>query len=375
MRLVLVGGGTGGHFYPLIAVAEALREQETFGASGELYYMGPDPYNADALATQNITFVRCPAGKNRLYRSFANYFDVFKTGWGTAVAFCKLLALYPDAVLSKGGYTSVPVVIAAWLLRIPIVVHESDAVPGRANVLGSRFARIIALAHAEAAERFTGKESKLTVVGMPIRRSFRSAIDNPHAVLGVPNDQPIILVTGGSSGAERLNDFIMTSLTRLLPNFIVVHQVGHANVDKVSSSASALFTDREPLSNYYVFGHMPEEKFAAALRAAALVITRAGSTTLFEIAAAGKPAIIVPIPEDISRDQRSNAYSYARVTGAVVIEEHNLSDDILVAEIERILTSTEVQREMAAGAASLTASDGAYKLADMLIAIGREHEI
>lgn len=375
MRFVLVGGGTGGHFYPLVAVAEALREQESFGADGELYYLGPDPYNADALAKQNITFVRCPAGKNRLYRSLANYFDVFRTGWGIVVAFFKLLALYPDAVLSKGGYTSVPVVIAAWLLRIPIIVHESDAVPGRANVLGSRFARVIALAYAEAGEYLKGKETKLAVVGMPIRRSFRAQVDRPHEVLGIPDDRPIILVTGGSSGAERLNDFILASLTRLLPRFTVVHQVGDANVDKVSASASALFTDREPLSHYYVFGHMSEEKFAAALRAAALVISRAGSTTLFEIAAAGKPAIVVPIPEDISRDQRSNAYSYARETGAVVMEEHNLSDDILVAEIERILGSEETQKEMAAGAASLTASDGAYKLANILVAVGREHEI
>jgi UDP-N-acetylglucosamine--N-acetylmuramyl-(pentapeptide) pyrophosphoryl-undecaprenol N-acetylglucosamine transferase len=155
----------------------------------------------------------------------------------------------------------------------------------------------------------------------------------------------------------------------------VVHQVGDANVEGVSSTASALFSDREPLSRYFVFGHLSEQRFAAALQAASLVVSRAGSTTLFEIAAAGKPAIVVPIPEDISRDQRSNAYAYARVTGAVVLEEHNLSDDILVAEITRILKSPEIINEMTAGARSLTASDGAYKLADILTTIGREHEI
>ncbi len=375
MRLALVGGGTGGHFYPLIAVAESLREQEAAGVVVDLYYLGPDPYNAEALAKQNIKFVRCPAGKNRLYRSIWNYLDIFKTGWGIVVAFMKLLRLYPDAVLSKGGYTSVPVVIAAWLLRIPIVVHESDAVPGRANLLAARFARTIALAHEEAAEFFKGKEAKLVNVGMPIRRSFRTTINNPHELLGIQSDKPVILVTGGSSGAERLNNFIIASLPRLLTDFTVVHQVGDANVEGVSATASALFSDREPLSRYFVFGHLSEQRFAAALQAAALVVSRAGSTTLFEIAAAGKPAIVVPIPEDISRDQRSNAYAYARVTGAVVLEEHNLSDDILVAEITRILKSPEIINEMTAGARSLTASDGAYKLADILTTIGREHEI
>lgn len=375
MRLVLVGGGTGGHFYPLIAVAESLRERTANDAAFELYYLGPDPYNAEALAKQGIKFVRCPAGKNRVYRSVSNYLDVFKTAWGIVVAFFKLLWLYPDAVLSKGGYTSVPVVVAAWLLRIPIVVHESDAVPGRANLLAARFARTIALAYDEAAEFFKGKENKLEQSGMPIRRSFRTKIDNPHAILGIQNDRPVILVTGGSSGAERLNNFIIASLPRLLNNFNVIHQVGDANVDQVSSTASALFSDSEPLSHYFVFGHLSEERFAAALQSATLVISRAGSTTLFEIAAAGKPAIVVPIPEDISRDQRSNAYSYARATGAVVLEEHNLSDDILVAEIERILGSADIMAEMTAGARSLTASDGAYKLADILLAIGREHQI
>ncbi len=373
MRLVLVGGGTGGHFYPLMAIAESLRERESsLGTSLELFYMGPDPYNAEALAAHNIKFISCPAGKNRLYRSLLNYLDYFRAGFGAMVAFYKLLWLYPDVIMSKGGYTSVPVTFAAMLLRIPVVIHESDAVPGRANLLAARFAHTIAIAHPEALEYF--KKKNVVETGMPIRGTFRSAINNPHQVLGIPSDRPVILVTGGSSGAERLNNFMLASLPRLLPHYTVIHQVGDPNVEKVSASASALVTEEEALSHYYVFGHLPEKSFAAALQAASLVISRAGSTTLFEIAAAGKPSIIVPIPEDISRDQRSNAYSYSRATGAVVLEERNLSDDLLVAEIDRILKDPEVGKEMVAGAKSLTAAEGAYKLADILIAIGKEHQ-
>ena len=142
MRIVFVGGGSGGHFYPLMAIAEAIREQDrAANRDTELYYLGPDVFNEDRLASLQIRFVRVPAGKLRRYRSIQNYFDLFKTAIGIVVAFFKLLKLYPDVVMSKGGFTSVPTVIAASLLRIPIVIHESDAVPGRANKLAARFAR------------------------------------------------------------------------------------------------------------------------------------------------------------------------------------------------------------------------------------------
>lgn len=366
MRLVFVGGGTGGHFYPLIAVGEAIRKTDQ---DSDLFYMGPDPYNQGALDAVGIKFVYCPAGKRRLYWSILNYFDGFKIIAGIFVAFFKLLSLYPDVVMSKGGYTSVPVVLAAWLLRIPVVVHESDAVPGRANLFAAKFARNVALAYPEASSAFPA--GKTVVTGMPIRQSFFETPPNPFDTLGIPSDRPVILVTGGSSGAQRVNDFILASLARLLPTYTIIHQVGDANVDKVTADATSLFTDHAALDHYFVFGHLDQEKFAAALASASLVITRAGSTTLFEIALKGKPAIIIPIPEDVSRDQRTNAYAFARATGATVIEEQNLSDDLLVSEIDRVLK----QGAKAASEASFTTNDAAYKLADILRAIAKSHEL
>ncbi|MEX2340930.1 MAG: UDP-N-acetylglucosamine--N-acetylmuramyl-(pentapeptide) pyrophosphoryl-undecaprenol N-acetylglucosamine transferase [Candidatus Paceibacterota bacterium] len=374
MRIVLVGGGTGGHFYPLIAIAEAVRGRDLEqGRSSELFYLGPNPYSQSSLDELAIKFVKVPAGKNRVgYGGLLNFLDLFKTAFGVMVAFFKLLLIYPDVVMSKGGYTSVPVVLAAWLLRIPIVVHESDAVPGRANLLAARFARYIGIAHAEVTEYFDAK--KVAHVGMPIRSVISAPISDPYNMLGIPKDRPVILVTGGSLGAERLNNFIITSLSKLLQEFTVVHQVGEANVKNVSSSVSSLFEDHEPLSHYFVFGQLGPAQFAAALQAANLVIARAGSTTLFEIAQNGKPSIIIPIPEGLSRDQRSNAYAYARGTGAIVLEEHNLSDDILVAEINRIIKDEGVTSEMSTKARSLTVGNAAYTLADTLTAIAREHE-
>lgn len=373
MRMVLVGGGTGGHFYPLIAIAEAVRQKDaTAGQNTELFYIGPEPYNQQSLDANNIKFVYCPAGKQRLYNSVLNFLDKFKVVLGIFVAFFQLLRLYPDVVMSKGGYTSVPVVLAAWLLRIPIVVHESDAMPGRANLLGSRLASYIAVAFDEVAEYFPA--GKVALVGMPIRQAFFKDATDPYAALGIPKDRPVLMITGGSSGAQRLNDFVLRSLNRLLENYTVLHQTGDMHEQKVTSDAAALFSDKSQLDHYFVFGHLDQEQFVSALQAASLVLSRGGSTTLFELSLKGKPAIIIPIPEDISRDQRSNAYAYARKTGAVVLEEHNLSDDLLMSEIDRVLGDPEIAKQMSVAALSFTTPDAAYKLADILIAIGKQHE-
>ena len=373
MRVVFVGGGSGGHFYPLIATAEAIRQRDReSGRDSDLYYMGPDTFNAEALSDQEIIFVKCPSGKQRRYSSIQNFLDIFKIIWGSWVAFWKLLMLYPDVIMSKGGYTSVPIVFAAWLLRIPIVIHESDAVPGRANKFAARFANYIGIAHDDVSSFFP--KDKVALVGMPIRSLFFQTFQNPHEILGIPNDLPMILITGGSLGAERLNNFVLDSLNELLPNYTIVHQAGDSHAEKLTESASALIMDHDLLTRYFVQGHLSQEHMAAAMQAAALVITRAGSTTLFELALLGKPAIVVPIPEDVSHDQRTNAYAYARSGGALVIEEHNLSDDLLAAEVKRILNEPGVYQSMSESAKSFTVGTAAYTLADTLIAIAKEHE-
>lgn len=373
MRILFVGGGSGGHFYPLMAIAEELREQDaTRNTKIDLYYMGPSVFNQSDLEKYNIKFVYCPAGKQRQYRSILNYIDIFKIFYGTWVAFWKLFIIYPDVVMSKGGYTSVPIVLAAAILRIPIVIHESDAVPGKANKFAARFAKYIGVAHADVVTFFP--KNKVALVGMPIRKTFFTKFENPHQVVGVPNDRPIILVTGGSLGAKRINDFILRSIGSLLENFTVIHQTGDVHVAEVTEAASTLITDQDLLSHYFVLGHLTQEQFSAAQQAATLVITRGGSTTLFELALLGKPSIIIPIPEDISRDQRTNSYAYARSGGASVIEEKNLSDDILVAEIRRILGDSEIYNSMSQAAKSFTTTGAAVTLANTLWSIGEDHE-
>jgi len=370
MRIFLVGGGSGGHFYPLMAIADAVTSApETVDT--ELYYIGPNPYRMDRLEARGIKFIHCPAGKYRKYFSILNFIDLFKTLYGTFVAIVKLYVYYPDVVMSKGSFTSVPVVIATRLLRIPLVIHESDSIPGTANKLASGGARYIAISYPETAQFFPSEKTALT--GIPIRSEFLTPIENPHEIIKIPKDRPVLFVTGGSMGAARINNLILESLDELLPHFTIVHQVGEDNVETMMSNVHAL-VDQELFPNYVMYGHMSALQMAAAYQAADIVISRAGSTAIYEIAAKAKPAILIPIPETISHDQRTNAYTYARTGAASVMEEANLTDGLITAEITRIMGDPLVRSEMQTAAAKFAKVDAAKTIANALIGIGIEHK-
>ncbi|MCA9367143.1 glycosyltransferase [Candidatus Kaiserbacteria bacterium] len=368
MKIGLVGGGTGGHFYPLLAVAAELNKATN---KPELYYFGPSPYNKEQLGVYGITYVYCPAGKLRLYASFQNFLDMFRNFFGMFVAIWKLFVIYPDVIFSKGGYTAVPILLAARFLRIPIVFHESDAVPGRANKLATGAARYIAISYDDAAQFFPPEKTALT--GIPIRPELLNPPSDPFTYLGIPNDKPLIYITGGSLGAERINNLVLRLLDELLPHYRVFHQTGPTNFEETQLAAQALLKDTNLEDSYYLHGNIDATTVAALLSASTLIITRAGSTTLFEIAAYQKPSIVIPLPEDISRDQRSNAYAYARGGGATIIEEHNLTEHLLSQEIFSIVGNPTKAAEMGQAAAAFYQPDAAQKLASVLISIGLEH--
>ena len=369
MKIGLVGGGTGGHFYPLIAVAAELQANPN---SSELFYFGPEPYDLKALKSANIKYVYCPAGKMRLYFSIQNFFDVFRNLIGVPLAIIKLFLIYPDVIFSKGGYTSIPILLAARFLRIPIVIHESDAVPGRANAIAQKAARYIAISYDDAAKFFP--EEKTALTGIPLRKEITATCENPFALLGLSKDKPLIYITGGSSGAERINNIIIRSLDTLLPHYRIFHQTGPANIEEMRQAAQSLLGDSPDLEDYYLEGKLEASTISALLQASALVITRAGSTTLFEIASHAKPSIVIPIPEDISRDQRTNAYAYARTGAATVIEEQNLTENLLAQEISSIIGDSAKYQEMSVAAKSFYIEGSAKKIADILISIGHEHK-
>ena len=367
---MLVGGGSGGHFYPLISLAEELKRLES---TIELYYIGPDEYDREALRTHNITFVSCPSGKNRRYASILNFLDIFKVIYGFFVALKKLFVLYPDVVVSKGSYTSVPVVLAAAFLRIPIVVHESDTRPGKANTLAARFTKHIAISFEDARQYF--RKHDVIFTGIPMRTELlQKPTNDPHALTQIDASLPTLLVLGGSQGAERINELILETLDKLLPFYNIIHQIGKNNFDLTALSARGLIEDDVLFARYRPVAFFDNPTVLnAAYHRASLIISRAGTGTIYEIAAHGKPAILIPIPETVSHDQRTNAYAYARSGGAVVLEEANVRDSLLMEEIDRIMKNTALYTDMANKAQAFAPQNGAALLSELVTHVARTH--
>lgn len=369
-RILLVGGGTGGHFYPLIAIAEALRAQTV---ASDVYYAGPNSYDEKALATNETTFVWVPAGKRRRYASFQNGIDLIKSCFGLFVALIKLYIVYPDVVMSKGGYTSVPVILAAAFLRIPIVVHESDSVVGRANKIAIRFARAFVTSYENVA---VGKSrAEVYSLGVPMRKELTlPPTSDAITHLGINPDRPVILVLGGSQGAERVNNLILDSLDELLKDFTIIHQTGAAHHTLCVQTAHTLIPDETLRANYHPVPLLDARTLNDAYHLASIVIARAGSGSIHEIALHGKPSILIPIPEEVSHDQRTNAYTYARTGAAIVLEEENLTDGLLRAEIDRMMFNQELYASMVSAAQKFSRADAAGNIAQLLMNIAYEHK-
>jgi len=377
MKIVFTGGGTGGHFYPIIAVAEEINAlvRERRLVNVQLYYFSAAPYDESALFENNIKFERVSSGKWRRYFSLLNFFDLFKIGWGVLTALVKLYFIYPDVVFSKGGYASVPIVLVARLLRIPIFIHESDSRPGRANLWAGRFAKRIAVSYVEAVDFFKPKQSKtIAVTGNPLRHTLRYPISQgARQFLGLEDGIPIVLIVGGSQGAEKINEVVIDALPTLVERYGVIHQVGGANLVAVKQRARIVLEKNKLASRYKPFDFLNSSALRMAAGAATIVVSRAGSM-IFEIAAWRIPAIMIPIPESVSHDQRSNAFTYARSGAAVVIEQNNLLPSVLIAEIDRLVSQPQLLEKMRVAAGRFAKPQAARLIADELMNIALSHE-
>lgn len=378
MRIVFVGGGTGGHFYPLIAVAEAIEDlvKERTLIDPELIYLGPKPFDNTALIEHNIDYIPSPAGKLRRYPSILNVLSVFPITIGIIRSVFLLFRLYPDVIFSTGGYAAFPTLWAARLLRIPIVIYDADAKPGRVSLWSAKFAKWIGVAHPEAAANFPEKlRYKIARTGHPIRKEIESPTPEGGAeFLKIDPSLKTIFVMGGSQGAQAINEAVLDALPELLQKYNVVHQAGAANAEEVSRIAGVILKDNSQADRYKVFGLLNTLAMRMAAGASSLIVARAGSGTIFEVASWGIPSIVVPIPLEISHDQTENAFSYARTDAAVVIEQRNLTPHVLVAEIDRIIQDPALQERMKQAAKAYARPHAARKIATTLIEIGLQHE-
>jgi len=377
MKILFTGGDSGGHFTPIIAVAEAIQEIQDVRKLVEIkmYYMSNKPYDRRALFELGITYRFVPSGKKRPGFSIRNFVDSIKIMFGAMIASWRLFLIYPDVVFGKGGGASLTTLMAARLLRIPVFIHESDTYPGRVNQWAGKFARRIAIAAPEAAQYFP--KDRTALVGIPVRRVIREPLsEGAYEFLKLEKGTPTILILGGSQGALNMNNVVVDVLPYLLNSYQVIHQTGAGKIADTKLRADFVL-EQHPLKNRYrVFEYLNVTALRMSAGVANLVVTRGGNTSIFEIAGWGVPSIIVPMDEDYSvgDHQRKNAYSYARGGGAVVIEDKNLHPTILRSEIDRILTNPELAKKMGESARLSATPNASHQVAEELIKIALEHE-
>lgn len=373
IRIVLTGGGTGGHLFPLVAVARKFIELAEAGNFGkpEIYYLGPGLFLESSLEREEMNFHYSTliTGKWRRYWSIKNFVDIFKIIIGIFQALWKVWVIMPDVIFSKGGYGSVATVFSGWLYRIPIILHESDSVPGLANKMLSPFATFIAVSWNEAAERFPRDKTYFT--GEAVRDSFFELPkpEKDRALLHLTTQKPVVLVLGGSQGAQKINDIILDILPKLLEAAEVIHQTGDENYNSVFSESRIVLEGvaGDMLISYHPVSFMVEPEYVAAVRSADLIISRSGAGSIFEISAAGRASILIPITNSPSDHSRRNAYIFSGGGRAEVIEENNLTPNLILSVINSILNNPEKKKKMEEKSKEFATPEAAKLIAQALI--------
>lgn len=375
IRVVLTGGGTGGHVFPLLAVADelqALQEKNDFRL--ELYYIGPISgpvsFNPMLFEQKGIRVIpitgSSPANTNNLFQKFVSFLQNIS---GFVQCLWHLWAIMPDAVFSKGGFGAVPVLGVSFLYRIPILIHESDAIPGKVNETSKKIASRIAISFQKSASFFPYERTAL--IGTPTRKTFFQNQDKTNALesFKLTPDTPVVFIYGGSQGAQALNDLVLDLLPRLVEKYQVIHQCGTRNYPTVSQEADFMLKDNPHKDRYRLFGFINEQQARNAYACAGLIVSRAGSANIFEIAATGTPAILIPFPYAAQDHQRENAYEYASTGAAIVLEEGNIKPNILFDQIQSLIQSDAKRDAMRQAAAGFAKPDAAITVAKELLAL------
>lgn len=322
IKIVLTGGGTAGHVTPNLALIEALEPEDW-----QIDYIGSvNGVEKNIIEQTQVPFHAIETGKLRRYFSWQNFLDPLRIVYGIWQAFWLLRRLNTEIVFSKGGFVAFPVVLAAWLNRIPVVAHESDITPGLANRLSFPFVNKICVNFAKAKGYFK-QQSKVEVTGTPIRkRLFKGQRARGLNYCGFNADKPCLMVIGGSLGAQAINQQIRAALPVLNQDFQVIHICGKGKIDPSLVNQPGYFQLE------YV-----DEELGDLFAASSLVISRAGANALCEILALQKPHVLIPLPAKASRgDQLHNAEYFNEQGISVVILEENLHQETLLAAIQKV---------------------------------------
>ncbi|MDR0330770.1 MAG: undecaprenyldiphospho-muramoylpentapeptide beta-N-acetylglucosaminyltransferase [Chitinispirillales bacterium] len=328
-KILLTGGGTAGHVTPNIALISGL-----IGMGFEAHYVGTRGGMERGLIDKaGIPYHCISAGKLRRYFDFRNFTDMFRIALGFFQALALLIKLRPKILFSKGGFVSCPVVWAAWVCGVPVVIHESDITPGLANRLSIPFAKKVCFSFPETEARLPPRKRVMT--GLPVREElFSGDAERGRELCGFDDGKPAIMVIGGSLGAQAVNEAVRGGLDMLLSDFNICHICGKGGKAPGARKGYCQFE--------YVGDGLPDI-FAMA----DMAISRAGATTLFELLAAAKPALLIPLGTAASRgDQILNARSFEKLGYCKVLAQEGLNGAILAENVKALWDD----REKCAGA-------------------------
>ena len=352
-RIVLTGGGTWGHVTPHLALIPHLLE-----AGYDIHYIGTEHgLEVDKLRSiPEITYHAVKTGKLRRYHSWQNFIDPFRVIAGAFQSARLMGKLKPDVVFSKGGFVAVPVVFGAWLHRVPVLCHESDLTPGLANKLCKPFARRMATTFPECAAALGPKAE---CVGTPLRPElFSGQRERGLKLFGFDGQKPVLLMMGGSSGAQAVNKGLRDALPELLKTFDVAHLCGKGNLD-AALNGTAGYTQIE-----FLDAELPD-----ALAAADLVLSRAGSNALMEFQALDKPMLLVPYPKGASRgDQILNAQSLEKRGLCRVLLQENMTAESLT---KALLETWRDREQLRAAVKKAPPADGTQRVLELIEEVQR----
>jgi UDP-N-acetylglucosamine--N-acetylmuramyl-(pentapeptide) pyrophosphoryl-undecaprenol N-acetylglucosamine transferase len=370
MRILFTGGGSGGHIFPIVAIGRELKElaEEERILELRMFFMGSEEIGGDLLKEEGIAIIPLSSGKWRRYGSWRNFTDLFLTVASILKALGSMFVIMPDVVFSKGGFGALPAVIAAFLFRIPLIIHESDAAPGKVNLFSGRFAKRIGVSFPGAADFFPKEKSAL--VGIPLRKRILGGnLKEAKESFSIWSELPVVGVMGASQGAQPINNAILDILKDLTDIAEVVHQTGEQNYEETKGEGNVIleFTHKE---RYHPYGFFDEAGLRNFYTVSDLIVSRAGGSSIYEIAAWGKPSIIIPLSHAAQDHQRKNGYEYGARGACIVIEEANLTPHILFSEIKKLLADRERMKKMGEAAQMFARLDAAKIIAREILKLG-----
>ncbi len=348
MKILLAGGGTAGHVTPLIAVSRELRRLYPKDDLA-IHYIGPnDPMALLALKQESIKTHTILGGKLRRYFSFTNIKDVF---FSIPVSFLQsfflLIAIRPNLVFSKGGTGALPVTFWAWIFMTPVFLHESDIVPGLSNRIASNWAKRVFISFPKT-EYFN--LAKTITTGHPIKKELtEGSKESAREVFGITLEKPVLVFLGGSQGSEVINDFVLLMLNDILKFYEVIHVCGRKNF-KIIQLESKQVVSKDLEKYYHPKDYLNEVELKHAYAVADLIISRAGAGSIFEIAANGKPSILIPLPSSAGDHQSKNAYQYSQMGAALIIEQGTLTPNFFLGKINHLFAQPQITEKMSQAA-------------------------